>query len=326
MRLLTALVAVLPLVSSLPASSQSAPSFNPLIESLHRRTNIGGRTDLGPSCGLVGYDQGNPDPIVTTDYKCRVADCPALCESNPDCKSYAISDRGCSLYAAVVLGNFLPDAYAPFTFYDKDCPLAGFSTSASTTDIASSTSEASKSTAMTDAASSTSEASTSIATTDAASSTSEALTTVAMTDATTSTSVVPAVATVFTGVIRLELPDGSALDYISPYISHWGNLVTYPGISSPLKVRFTVDADATVSSQLNLIAQNYATYVEYNHLSAIAQPENVNNNFGPGSYAYAFLGSSFARSTPQNGIGNSYGRVNNVATQVESAILPLLLI
>lgn len=118
MRFFALLATALPLVSSLP--TDPPPSLNPPLESIAKRV-----VSTERSCGLVGYDQNNPAPFCIKNYKCNVADCLALCLSKPECKSYAVSSRGCYLYSAVVAGNFHPDANSPFKFYDKACSAGG---------------------------------------------------------------------------------------------------------------------------------------------------------------------------------------------------------
>ncbi|KAH6898068.1 hypothetical protein B0T10DRAFT_543103 [Thelonectria olida] len=120
MHFLTALAVALPLVSSLPADSSTSSTgslqLNPPLSSLQTRVFV-----EEPLCGLVGHDLHNPDSFLTKSFRCVVGDCADLCDSKPECKSYAVSSLGCALYAARVEGNFEENEDSHTTFYDKNC-------------------------------------------------------------------------------------------------------------------------------------------------------------------------------------------------------------
>ncbi|KAH6991418.1 hypothetical protein BKA56DRAFT_610955 [Ilyonectria sp. MPI-CAGE-AT-0026] len=132
MRFLALLAAALPLVYSVPADFP--PAFNPPLKSVEERADLKSlekRVDLNSvekrvvsterSCGVIGYDQQKPSPFCIKHFKCTVSDCLALCQSKPECESFAIGSRGCYFYSAVVAGNFHADLNSPFEFYDRAC-------------------------------------------------------------------------------------------------------------------------------------------------------------------------------------------------------------
>lgn len=139
MRFLALFAAALPLVYSLP-SDFPPPAFNPPLKSVEERADLKSveeradlksvekRADLNSGiapkerfCGVIGYDQQRPPPFRIKHFKCDVNDCLVLCQSVPECESFAIGSRGCYLYSEFVGGNFHLDLNAPFEFYDRAC-------------------------------------------------------------------------------------------------------------------------------------------------------------------------------------------------------------
>ncbi len=98
------------------------------------------------TCGVAGYDKTatyNSDGSVTN---ANLNACSAKCKADSQCLSFAIGSGDCLLYAVSAGTNIDPVAGSPYTFYDKNCPVPGTS---STTATPSSTTETSSSTSIT---------------------------------------------------------------------------------------------------------------------------------------------------------------------------------
>lgn len=87
-----------------------------------------GSTMAAETCGRAGYDNSGHDcnasqPAYSIDTKATTPQsCSALCKSESKCKSFAVGDGHCFLYADPTENNFTP-GQSPYFFYDISCEI-----------------------------------------------------------------------------------------------------------------------------------------------------------------------------------------------------------
>ena len=80
------------------------------------------------TCGRAGYDNSGHDfdpsqSAYTIDTKANTPQlCSALCKSESKCRSFAVGDGQCLLYAEPTEDNFTPER-SPYFFYDVSCEI-----------------------------------------------------------------------------------------------------------------------------------------------------------------------------------------------------------
>jgi hypothetical protein len=91
------------------------------------------------TCGIFGYDNSGHDTASAPAYKLDTTattpqSCSALCASDSTCKSFAVGNNTCLLYAHPTENNFTPYDYpsfsatrSPYYFYDTACAITSTS-------------------------------------------------------------------------------------------------------------------------------------------------------------------------------------------------------